>query len=600
MRFGFVGPAYLSASPLAAAEQLINWRPQKVESPNARTAYLLLPSSGLSLFATLAAGLPSVRGEWTGNGRAFCVAGTHLYELNALGGVTDYGGTGTANNNIVDDGLPATIVAGGTVGAVNLGNPQGITSAVISSAIAAAITVSSGVSFTVGASAVIAGITSPAFGQLNGTWVVASIVGTTVNLTTSGLTVEATTALSAGTATPSSTAPGTYPSQLLICSGGNLTVFSLSSNAFQPLTTPPENNLMVDFMDGYFIALQATNSFSISNPEDATTWPGLSISQVQVFSDQLLSIIVANRLLCVFGSKRAVFYYTSGAPIFPLDVASGGFMEVGIAAQFSAARIATHQGTTILWLGGDERGQGVVYAANGFTPQRVSDSSLEYWMSQQTTISDAVGMARQEEGQNFYDLWFPSANATWTLDIDLGWWHRRSSLVNGIESAHLQRSHMNAFGYHLIGDRTSGNVYRLSSSFPTDNGIPILRTRVGPTIENEGGQITVPINEFQVDFETGLGPIPPLTDGFGNPRDPYAMFSYSEDYGKTWTPERQIACGQAGEFKVVAIDRRLGSWRSWTPRVRVSDPIQWRIADAYVNGTQDQKKRLAKTFAEIG
>jgi hypothetical protein len=50
----------------------------------------------------------------------------------------------------------------------------------------------------------------------------------------------------------------------------------------------------------------------------------------------------------------------------------------------------------------------------------------------------------------------------------------------------------------------------------------------------------------------------------------------------------------------VAIDRRLGSWRSWTPRVRVSDPIQWRIADAYVNGTQDQKKRLAKTFAEIG
>jgi hypothetical protein len=508
MRFGFVGPAYASASPLVAAEQLINFRPQKVESPNARTAFLLLPTSGVSVFANLATGLPSVRGEWTGNGRAFAVAGTHFYEVNALGGVTDYGGAATANNNIADDGLPATIVAGGTVG-------------------------------------------------------------------------------------------GAYPSQLLICSGGNLTVFSLASNTFQPLSTPPTQNLMVEFMDGYFIALDANNSFSISNPEDATTWPGLAVSQVQVFSDQLLSMIAANRLLCVFGSKRAVFYYNSGAPLFPFDVASGGFMEVGIVAQFSPQRVATHQGTTILWLGGDERGQGVVYAANGFTPQRVSDSALEFWMSQQKTISDAVGMARQEEGQNFYDLWFPSANATWTLDVDLGWWHRRASLVNGVEGAHLSRCHMSAFGFHLVGDRTSGNIYKLSSSIYTDNGAAIIRKRIGPTIENEGGQIPVPINEFQVDFETGMGPEPPLTDGFGNPRDPYAIFSYSEDYGKTWTPERQIPCGQAGDFNVVAIDRRLGSWRSFTPRVRVSDPISWKIADAYVNGTQDQKKRYTKQMAEV-
>jgi hypothetical protein len=139
----------------------------------------------------------------------------------------------------------------------------------------------------------------------------------------------------------------------------------------------------------------------------------------------------------------------------------------------------------------------------------------------------------------------------------------------------------------------------MSSSIYTDNGVPIIRKRIGPTIENEGGQIPVPINEFQVDFETGLGPEPPLTDAFGNPRDPYAMFSYSEDFGKTWTPERQIPCGKAGEFNVVAIDRRLGSWRSFTPRVRVSDPIAWRIADAYVNGTQDQKERYAKSIARV-
>jgi hypothetical protein len=512
MRFGFVGPAYASPSPFADNEALINWRPQKVESPNARTGFILLRTSGLSLFATLKAGLPSVRGSYTTQGRTFKIAGTHLFELSAVGGVTDYGDNTTPNNNILDDGLPATMVAAGTVG-------------------------------------------------------------------------------------------GSYPSQLLICSGGTLTVFSLVSNSFQALTTPPVNNLMVEFLDGYFIALQSNNTWSVSNPEDATTWPGLSITQVQVFSDQLLALIATNRLLWVFGAKRAVAYYNSGAPLFPFDVASGGFMEVGLLAQYSPARIATRSGTTICWLGGDERGAGVVYAANGFIPQRVSDSAFEYWLSR-NVIADAVGMARQEEGQNFYDLWFPTANTTWTLDLDLGWWHQRTSLVKGLQAAHLSRCHTYNFGLHLVGDRNSGNVYSMSSQYFSENTgpgqqTPIVRTRVGPTISIEGGQLTVPINEFQVDFETGMGPQPPLTDAFGNPRDPYAMFSYSEDFGKTWTPERMIACGQAGRFKVAAIDRRLGSWRSWTPKVTVSDPIAWRIVDAYVNSTQQSQKRYAKSAAEV-
>jgi hypothetical protein len=515
MRFGFVGPTYQSSSPLADAELVINWRLQKNQSPNARTPWVFLPTPGLSLFISLPGNLPSVRGGGIFNGRTFVVAGRHLFELVGPGvPAIDYGAGGiTLNNNILDDGLPATMCVAGTVG-------------------------------------------------------------------------------------------GSYPSQLLIASGGQLTVFSLATNTFQPLTTPPANVLMVDFLDGFFIALSANNSWSVSAAEDATTWPGIAVTNVQVFSDQLLALIATNRLLWVFGSKRAVGYYNSGAPLFPFDVASGAFMEVGILAQSSVARIALKQGTTIAWLGGDERGAAVVYFANGFIPQKVSDAGLDYWLSQQSVISDAVGWAEQFEGQNFYNLWFPSANTTWTLECDLGFWFQRSSLISGRPSAFRARCHFYAFGLHLVGDRTSGNIYSLSSNVPTENtgpgiSLPIIRTRVGPTISSEGGQLTVPINEFQVDFETGMGPQPPLTDAFGNPRDPYAMFSYSETFGKTWTPERMIPCGQAGQFRQVAIDRRLGSWRNWTPKVTVSDPVIWRIADAYTNSTQDSKKRYAKQISEI-
>jgi hypothetical protein len=104
---------------LVSAEELINWYIEQAESPNSRTAFSLLPTPGLALFANLSlvAGvqLPSVRGLETFSGRTFAVAGTHLFELMADGTATDYGAFG-GNNFIVDDGLPVTMVAGGTIG----------------------------------------------------------------------------------------------------------------------------------------------------------------------------------------------------------------------------------------------------------------------------------------------------------------------------------------------------------------------------------------------------------------------------------------------------------------------------------------------------
>jgi hypothetical protein len=517
LRFGFCGGSYQSQTPLADAELSINFYPEQIESPNARTAWAQLPTPGLSLLGTPGGGLPSERGFCTVSGRTFSVAGTHLLEWTS-NGITDYGGNpGTPNNNILDDGLPAVMVAGGT-------------------------------------------------------------------------------------------AAGSYPGQLLIASGGTLTVFILPTNAFAAIAGAPANVLMVEFVDGFFIALTAGNTWQVSNPEDCTTWPGISISQVSVFSDQLLAILETNRLLWVFGVKRAVAYYNAGLPIFPFAVVNGGFMEVGILAQFSVARVAAAAGTTVMWLGGDDRGARIVFAANGFTPQRVSDHAFEYFMSKQASVSDAIGFATQELGHNFYWLYFPTANATWRLDVDLGKWHQMSSLVKGLPGAHLARCHTynESLGGHLVGDRTSGNVYVMSNQFLSENtgpGVftPIIRTRIGPTVSGESSWNPIPINEFQVDFETGLGPQPPLQllNPQGLPRDPVAMFSYSEDFGKTFGPERMIPCGQAGNFKVAAIDRRLGSWQSFTPKVTVSDPIPWRIVDAYINPTQDQQERLSRRYARM-
>ena len=125
MRFGFCGGNYQSQSALVDAQTSINWYPEQSENPNSRVSWALYPTYGLGLFCTLptdandTGSTKAVRGSYTINGRTFKVYGTHLFEILSGATFTDYGGNhgitgGAANNNIVDDGLAVTMVAGGT------------------------------------------------------------------------------------------------------------------------------------------------------------------------------------------------------------------------------------------------------------------------------------------------------------------------------------------------------------------------------------------------------------------------------------------------------------------------------------------------------
>lgn len=68
-------------------------------------------------------------------------------------------------------------------------------------------------------------------------------------------------------------------------------------------------------------------------------------------------------------------------------------------------------------------------------------------------------------------------------------------------------------------------------------------------------------------------------------RDPEIMLRWSDDGGKTWSNERIMSCGQAGNFKTRTIARRLGRSRDRIYEVSASDPIPWRIVDAYLQAT---------------
>lgn len=408
---------------------------------------------------------------------------------------------------------------------------------------------------------------------------------------------------------------GTAGNQLAICSAGNIYVFYLAAtgaNAANSLVGPVGGlqglASILTFCDGYFVAvLRNSNKFQVSNLEDGSTWNPLSIQQVSVFPENIGGMTQAFRQLFILGQDgHAQVYYNSGANQYtPFDVISGAFMEEGIDAPNSLVVLDNAP----FWIGGNQNGNGIAWRANGYTPLRVSNYGVETaWAKYPSKGSDAIGYAYKDQGHTFWVLRFPSANngfgATWVYDVATQMWHERGywSDTAGYTgyTAHLSTCHCFAFGLHLVGDWNSGNVYSMSIGTYTDNAKPIRRFRRAPHVSSEQERIFHA--RLQLDMEVGDGPIPPLTDGAGNPRDPQIMLRWSDDGGFTWSNEHWIGAGQAGQFKTRAVWNRLGYARDRVYEVMVTDAIPWRIVDAYLKATpgfQVPTERYAKQAAKM-
>lgn len=381
-------------------------------------------------------------------------------------------------------------------------------------------------------------------------------------------------------ALPVSVAGG--PTQLGICSNGTFYIYDMAGNTLTAIGAGLFNDTvsMCGYLDGYFLALLGgthANQFQVSTLYDGTLWNLTQYGTVSRFPDNVVSMLIDRGEVWLFGPKATIIYYNSGAANFPFEPLQVPLIQVGCAAKFSPAKLDN----TIFWLGSDERGTGMVWKANGYTPQRVSDHALEYEFSTYSTLSDAVGYAFQDQGHTFYHLYFPTAKKSWRLDVATGKWSQPAfwNASTGKFDAHHSQNHAFCFGKHLVGDWNSGTIYDMSINYADDNGKLIRRVRRAPHLCEEQKWVFYP--GLQIDLETGLGTMPPLVDGNGNARDPIATLAWSNDGGHTFTGSQDAPCGQAGNFKARVMFKRLGRSRDRVYELSVTDPIPWRVIGAY-------------------
>lgn len=321
----------------------------------------------------------------------------------------------------------------------------------------------------------------------------------------------------------------------------------------------------VVFIDGYFIFNKpGTGIFYVSEWGSFNVDP-LSFATAEGDPDNLNSLIANHRYLYLFGDRSIEVFSDTGNAAFPFERISGGFIEKGCLAPYSVAKIDGF----VLWLGRDQLGQGMVYSAQGATPQKVSTHAIEnaiqgYGIDSLTT---ADAFTYSMGGHSFYVLNFPEA--TWVYDLTTKMWHERAYNNGGILERHRANYHTftTQYGIHLVGDYEDNRIYQLSDSVYTDDGVYIQRIRSCPHVS--GGLKRVFHHSLQIDMEMGVG----LTGGVQG-EDPQIVLDWSDDGGHTWSNEKQASIGKIGAYKTRAIFRQLGQSRDRVYRVKITEPVK--------------------------
>lgn len=364
--------------------------------------------------------------------------------------------------------------------------------------------------------------------------------------------------------------------QLCISSGTNGYNYTIATNTLTTVLNGEASQ--VGMLDEYFLALNmVTGKLRLSNLNDGTTWDPTQFALRSAQPDPWQAMIVNAPDIVLLGELTGDVWYDAGSSPFPLAARQGLTIPYGIAAPFSLAQT----GGVIFWLTKNKDGVGLVVKMSGYSPTPISSIELATAISsyqRTSTITDAEALVCQVEGHTWYVLRFPSANRTWVYDLTTGIWFEWGKWVPALNDYQVAspRVHVYAFGRHLTADATTGTVAVMDVANGSElDGTAIRRLRRGPILIQENQRI--PVKKFEVLVQTGLG----LQSGQGSA--PLMMLRTSSDGGETWGTERTASAGAVGQYLKRVAWRKFGMPRLFVPEVTASDPIPWRILDAFVN-----------------
>jgi hypothetical protein len=361
--------------------------------------------------------------------------------------------------------------------------------------------------------------------------------------------------------------------QLFIVSGNKGYILDVATLVLTEVVT---NVLIGAFLDTFFLALDpASSTLKISDSNNGLTWDPTQFAQRSSASDRWASMIVGpgGGEVYLFGTATTDIWFNKGTAPFPLAPVQSAKIKYGTGAPFSVGWI----GNGPIWLAQNKNGARTVQKLRGYDPVKVSTEPIDTFLAGLPTVADAENVVYEEEGHEFYALNFPTANKSIVWDDTEGEWHRAgvwNSLATDYDVWH-PRCHAYVNNKHLVGDRATGMIHRMSNTFGLDaGGRPLRRLRQAAGLQRERKRLF--FSAFELYLEVGLG----VATGQGS--DPQVMLRTSGDGGKTFGSIRSRSAGRRGKYNKRVRWNNLSAVRDRVDQIVVSDPIPWRILGAFL------------------
>lgn len=369
----------------------------------------------------------------------------------------------------------------------------------------------------------------------------------------------------------------TSGSRVVMAAGRNYLVFvdgtygyytagvTLSTITFGFTITPTH----VAYIDGYFPVNDSdTDDFYINTTtEDPTTWSSLDFETASASPDKIMAEAVHGKDLYLLGEDTVQPYFNSGNADFPFESYPGA-IPIGIGAAYSA--VSSSHGLIFL---GSAEGDKFVAKVNGAQYGIISGEELTWQINQLSTTTDAIAWVRRQGGNAFYEITFPSAGKTWSINLDANY------QVSELKSYGINRFRGSGYGYlgsnAYVGDYDNGNIYKLDFDTYTDNSESFIRTRTTRVFHKDGLALT--FRSLILDAEAGVG----LITGQGS--DPQVMMRYSVDGGRTWSSTLMRSLGAIGQPEYKPQWTNLGMGNDWVFEFSCSDPVKFNLFNLFAD-----------------
>lgn len=414
---------------------------------------------------------------------------------------------------------------------------------------------------------------------------------------------------------------GVGGNQLIVVDGTDGYIYNVNTLAFSTISgggwadlkSGGYGPIQVTYLDGYFIVINGSMSYWVSDLYDGTTWNALATASASASSDNILSVIANQQQLFLIKNNTTEVWYDALTPTSsgsPFSRQSGAVFDYGTSAKWSVARglgniffIATMRQNNVSELVG-------IAMISGYNPQIISTPAINYKLEHSTNLANCFGYCYSDEGHSFYVLTNPDDNWTIVYDATTNMWHERSSLATDFVNVNRHIGSCYSFfnKKHYVGDYQGPYIYEMSYKYYTDFGNNIYSWRSAQHLYDQDELNKIFISLLVIDMETGVGTsslplsatlFPAGYDGSKSllitaagsitagallvgDADPEAFLSWSDDGGHTWSNQHSGKIGPLNHFTTRLRWRRLGKSSNRVFKLGISDPVKKVIIDTYI------------------